>query len=811
MSPIVTKIIFMEEARELPITTQSDSSLTKIAYYILLGLSFVALIAFIPGVRLDNTVIVSLLTVIGAGLVSIIYAIFVVKEGRIEFIKHPFFYALFGTNVIFLVSALLSDNIHNSLIGFGGQSSTFGFFFVASLVLFFTSLLFNTKDRIFSAYALYFLAFGLIALYHIVRFVFGPSVLSFGAFPLVSSSVLGSFNNVAIFFGAGALMSLLISETLDLSKRVKYLVRGMLLVSLFFLAVVNFIPAWVVIGIFSLALFIYRHITDRVQPTFGQLEQHTVVPYTKKRFKHIFSLGTCVIALIFVLFGNRLYPPLATMVGVSVVDVRPSWTATMQITQSTLGTDFLFGSGPNTFARQWMQYKPDAVNETIFFATDFNTGVGFIPTLIATTGVLGFIAICAMLVTLLYAGFRVFSQDVTDVFLRYLLISSFAISVYLWVMLFVYTPSASMLLFSFFFLGLFFATAKQADLISVSQISFTRHPRTSFITIILVVFLVIVSTSFAYGFAKSALSRIYFAQSVRNANRAAPIDEIERPLLKALSIEPHDVYYRALVDAGLFRMSVLARTPQGAADPVELQGEFQAALTATISAAEEAIRIDRMDYLNWLKLAEVYAFVAVPPFSLDGAYENAIESFAEAEKLNATNPAIQLRRARLNFGVNRIDVAREDIRLSLAKKTNYFEAHFLLSQIEALTGNLPRAVESAERSAILAPNDAGVFFQLGLLHYNANNYQNAIDAFGRAVSLVPNYSNAKYFLGLSLERVGRREEAIVLFEQIEALNPDNMEVKFILANLRAGKPPFVEAPDSIEDEPEKAESLPLDE
>src|SRR3989338_8177488 len=56
------------------------------------------------------------------------------------------------------------------------------------------------------------------------------------------------------------------------------------------------------------------------------------------------------------------------------------------------GKKLIVGSGPNQFVGEWLMSKPSAVNQTIFWNTDFNYGVGLIPTFIVTTGLLGIIA-----------------------------------------------------------------------------------------------------------------------------------------------------------------------------------------------------------------------------------------------------------------------------------------------------------------------------------------------------------------------------------------------------------------------------------
>ncbi len=142
----------------------------------------------------------------------------------------------------------------------------------------------------------------------------------------------------------------------------------------------------------------------------------------------------------------------------------------------------------------------------------------------------------------------------------------------------------------------------------------------------------------------------------------------------------------------------------------------------------------------------------------------------------------------------------------MAKKPNYTEALFLLAQMDIEDGNLRQAITRAENAALLSPNDAGIFFQLGFLRYRASDYAPAREALLRATALIPNYANAQYFLGLSEAALGNRQAAIAQFEAIAALNPDNTEIKSILANLRAGRAPFASG---AKDTPDKRSTLPV--
>ena len=116
---------------------------------------------------------------------------------------------------------------------------------------------------------------------------------------------------------------------------------------------------------------------------------------------------------------------------------------------------------------------------------------------------------------------------------------------------------------------------------------------------------------------------------------------------------------------------------------------------------------------------------------------------------------------------------------------------FLLSQVEAAKGNLNDAITAAQFATQLNPNNALLFFQLGLLQYTKGDYAPAQTAFEQAIALQSNYANAQYFLGLSYARLGQNEKAIDQFDKLLTSNPGNTDIQTILSILRAGKSPFV--------------------
>lgn len=732
----------------------------------------------------------------------IIYLISLIKSGKISIPKNLFFLSVFLLPIVALLSAIVNSKLDSGFLGFSFQVETVSFLILGAVLIYLLSELFSSRERSFYAYVGFFLSFALVSLFELVRIVGGPETLSFGLFINSASNLIGNWNDLGVFFGAGAILSLMSLDMLNLSKRFKLISYIVFIVSLVFLVIVNFSVAWILLAVFCVIYFLYLLFS-------GNLQENQTLEVVSQRRK--ISYGAVVLfslSLIFILWGTPIGTKVADFVNISSVEVRPSWSSTFEVIKTTVKESPLLGTGPSTFATQWLKFKPKGINETLFWDTDFTSGIGHLPTFIVSTGLVGLASWLLLIIAILLSGFRIIFKRFSDSISRYLAVSAFFLSLFFWSMATLYIPTITMFIFAFFFTGLFAASLYREGALNKKEIVFANHPKASFVAIILLIVLAIASVSLLFGIYKKSLSLVYFQKSVLGYQSNLNSSQAEERVQKALSLWNSDVYYRSLSELNLIELNSILNNQNIA--PEQARDEFQKTLSKAIENAKRAVDLNPENYQNWLSLARVYSSVVPPPLAIQGAYENAKGSYQEALSRNPHSPAILLFLARLEAMQGNLKGAREFDNRAIAEKPNFAEGHFLLAQIEATEGNLAKAIPSLETTILLTPSNPGLFFQLGLLKYNERDYDGAINAFENAVQLVPDYANAKYFLGLSLWQIGKKEEAKRQFEDIEKTNPDNQELKLIISNLRAGKEPFAGAKPPVTNRPEKRDKLPIE-
>lgn len=252
----------------------------------------------------------------------------------------------------------------------------------------------------------------------------------------------------------------------------------------------------------------------------------------------------------------------------------------------------------------------------------------------------------------------------------------------------------------------------------------------------------------------------------------------------------------------------------------ELLAELQDTSKAAIRTARKATEIDGENPTNWGNLGNVY--LNLIPYA-QGSAKQAITAYDKAIEYHPHDPSLYLRKGRAKFLLAQ-SLERQAARLqnsedrksrarlqglkeeknkalkeaedfakeSLEKKRNYASAHMFLANLYERQGEIDQAIPQLSNVVVARPQDAGLYFQLGLLHYKKDDLDKARSSFEQALGINSDYANARYFLGLAYARQEKRDEALSHFERLKKNYPQNEEIVQIISNLEEEEPPLTD-------------------
>lgn len=651
------------------------------------------------------------------------------------------------------------------------ESHTFGFILTLAVVATLFALVFRREQEFSSFFKAMGYLFGALVFVQVILVLIGrfsPSTVT----PL--SNLVGSFSDMGMMVGLGVIGALLALRFLDLPRVRKVMVWCGLVFGFFLLALVNSLTLWLLVALVSLGLLIEvwmrRKGADLDSDLDGVATFALPVEYESGEPRSIGSpFVTLIVTLFFIIGGSTIGNALASSFGTSFIDVRPSWQATFSLGGHTFASSPLFGSGPSTFGEEWLKYRDRALNDTIFWNVDFSSGIGYVPTALVTTGIIGTLAWLAFLGLFVFTAVRMLivrlPQSRT---MRFATLLSFLGAAYVLVLAVVATPGPVVLAFGFIFVGLAASTLRHGKDKVEWGIIFSRNPRVGFAVVFLLTILLI-STVFA---AYLVVERYLAGMAAGNAAAALSRGDLpaaEAAVNRSLSFEPQDRTYRLGAAIGVARMNEIATSET--LTPTDAQTQFQAALSASVQAALAATELSPNNYQNWLTLGGVYQ--AVVPLNIEGAVEQAEAAYVRAGELAPTNPAIPYTLAQLDIVTQDYTGAETRLLEAVALKRDYTQAILLLSQLQVQLGKATEALQAVEAAIYFAPNDPATLFQAGVLRLGTSDEAGAIQALGRAVELNPRYANARFFLAVAHAVAGDTAAALAELEAVAALSPEN--------------------------------------
>lgn len=743
--------------------------LLKASQYVTVLLALLLPIAFVPGLGVSlgfNKAFLAL----GLGIAAVILlSLSALRFKKVQTVV-PLPLILFWLIAIAgFISALLSGDIQDSLRGSSLEVQTAAFLGVMALTM--TTALVLQQAKKLTLYTLIAFAAGagLLFVYNLIRFIFGP-VLGFGSFGTVTVSPIGGLNDLAVYAGITVVIGLITLLQLPLKKWMSAVISALIVLGLLILMVANFFYLWIVVGFFALLFLIYVLSRDTL---FGD---ETTTVSTASPFVIFSALIVCIVSVLFVVAGDYAGGQVSEITGVNYIEVRPSLTATADVLRSVYQEDILLGTGPNRFADAWRLFKDRSINETTFWNVEFAAGFGLIPTFFVTLGLLGGLLIVAFHGSFLYLAYRsLLRNDSQDAFWYYVGTVSFTAATILWGISYVYVPGAAVLLITAIFTGLSIVSYSALVTRSAKTIQLANNRKRGLFLMGIAVFVIVVSVTLLFAVARQYSAQATFAAG---AQSAASIEEFEGSVQTAYNLYSDERFLIALNQLKLSQLQGLLAIEE----PTEAdQTQFANIAQQSISLANETLLRDNTSPAGYIALGDIYSILNRA--GVEGAAENVRTSITEAERRDPFNPSYNLSRAFLAAQAQEYEEAREHINAAIALKNNFTAAYFLLAQIAVEEGNVEQAIAATQQVVRFEPNNPVRYYQLGMLLAANEQLPEAIQAYRQALTLDENYANARYMLGLALASQGDAEAALVELRRVQENNQENEQLRNLIAEL----------------------------
>lgn len=784
-------------------TSKPSGGLESWAFYVLLATVILAPLAFLPTpyIALDTvkTAVISLGTIISA----ILYGVLAYQKRSISLPPRGVLWASMAVVASIVLSSAFSVHAGKSFFGQGFELATGSFtlvMFVAALVVF--AAIRERIERVTMLYVGMIAAFLGLAVFHVLRVVFGQDFANLNALSSLVGTILGNWFDLAIYAGIVGIIVVSALVLLPLSRRMRIVYYVLLAIALIVAIFVNSAFSWVSLMLVFAASALYL--------TIRNYSGGGVVAFL--RSVAWIPLLAAVISGVFFWKGTALVGTTIQKAGLEYTSLSLPWQTSLDIAAGAIKDRPLIGIGPNQFNKAYIAYRPTYINSTVAWNAEFNYAFSLIATTVVAQGIIGVIAWLAFFVFLAILLVRALMKHSTDQYSRFAIISSSFGAAYLWILSLISVPSHAMLYFTYVLTAIAVGSIVNANMATLYSIAPQTGTRLRPIFSTALVAAVAVAIIWAAVDVKNTVALAYLGSGVKALNAANDPLAADAAFRTAQRLNPSDGYLRARVEAGIARSNQLIEQanalPTGTTTQAIIE-EINSVVNASAGFAQEAIAYDGSYYYNHISSARVLELAS--DMKMAGAYDSAVKAYVEAIKLNPYNPTLYLNLAQLQASENKLDDALKSVGAAIQLKNNYLDAIFLLSQITAAQGNLKDAIIAAQVGTEINPQSPVLFFQLGLLQYTNKDYQGAAKSLESAVKLQPDYANAQYFLGLSYARIGDSENAIAQFESLVKTNPDNQEVNLILTNLLAGKSPFADAKPPVTPTPEKRSTLPIKE
>lgn len=612
-----------------------------------------------------------LIIFIGISLSTIFWLISILFGGQIKILQDRLMILGAIIPLIFLISSYFSPFFYISLLGNGFEIGTFISILILYLIFVLSAVHFQKEKRFWYFGLILFSSLSLIFIFQIINLIIGIENIFPGFLKgIPANNLVGNWNDFALLAGLSVLFSLCIIELLKIKKIFLILSYSLLIISLFFLAVIHVPSLWLLVGLLALIILVYCLGVNKFNSNKIEFSNKFKIPYT--------SLAVIIIAIIFLVGGVRLNEFVVNRIDIRNYDIRPSMTATNHIVSNSLKQNPFLGTGPNTFSIDWVLWRSPDINQTIFWNVDFVNGYSLLLTFLVSVGILGFLAFLLFIVVYLVRGIQSIKIIYEDKISNYFIMMFLLISIYGWLIFIFYNPNYVLLTITFSVCGLLIGYLVVQKVIKVRTFSFINNSFTKILMTLILNILIFLLLFIIYIYTLRYVSIVYYTRSLNfEENNPLSLEYSQKMLDKAISLNKSDIYYRAMSQIYINQLNHLLSNYDLSNQAINQN--MQVLIDQAEANAIEAVNQNRSYYINYVNLGNIYS--SLVPLSVKDSYNGALLAYNTANKLSPSNPQIHFLRAQLEEKNKNLDLAKEYLKQALDLKKDYLEASLLLDKL----------------------------------------------------------------------------------------------------------------------------------
>lgn len=669
-----------------------------------------------------------------------------------------------------LLGSIISGSFGMSFFGYGFETTTWVFTAIFTSVVFIGYSVFRSYDDIAMFFSGLIIPFVLLVIFHIVRYIVGPIFGNFGVLLTTTTTFLGSWSDLAIFFGFILIFVVLTLELVSLKKVIKILLSGFAMLLVVLLACMNIRLIWEIIGLVALVTSLYLFAFAYWDRSSGD--------YHKDRHVPGYMIALFVVSLVCIVFGGLFQNIANRHQNISWSDTRPGVAMTVRTALGSLKHNPITGYGPNLFNAAWNNAKPPALSGN---TNAFSQGIGWVPTHIASEGLLGAFAWIGFFVVLLYSVGKGLLKGFDNPIERYLWIITGVLLVYLSLLAWAYIPGSYILILFAILIGAHLRLGAILNPKADLEYSFIKDPRASFFGIIGVIVVILVGLLGAYVGLRKFVSFIHYTKAAVYTD-AGKSQLANQEVQIAAAWANHDIYH---ADLARFALSNATQTASAAANNKDAAKQVEQALGIAVAQAQAAVSANPLFYSNYVLLGDIYRFMTSS--GIDGSVDRAVKAYDDATKHNPHDATMKLSYAQLALAQKNIDDATSKIKESINMYPTA-SAYILQAQIQLSQNNVTAAGSSIESAIALDPYNANLVYQYGLLLFGQKQYQSAITAFSRTIAINKSIGSAYVYLGVAYEKTGDTVTANKIYDFVTKQWTDGAQA---IAQVKSG---IVDAP-----------------